>query len=64
MKVFIEKEKKEKHLVFSGKVSGMLKKLNIDASEALVVREGEVLLDSDEVSGDDEIRVLSVVSGG
>jgi len=65
MKVFIEKENKLLELD-EKQISGdqLLKKLKINPSEVLIIRNGEVILSEENLNNSDEIKILSVISGG
>ncbi len=65
MKVFIEKTGKTA-IVRKGfaKAYDLLKELKINPDSVLIVRNNEVILAEEPVSKDDEITLLSVVSGG
>ena len=63
MKVFIERE--NKHLELDAKTGlELLNKLEINPEEVILIRNNEVMLSEEEINSDDEIKVLSVVSGG
>lgn len=64
MKIFLQKENKHKSLHFNGKVQELLKKLNINPVTVIVLRNGEIVLDDESLGNDDQIKILSVVSGG
>ncbi len=64
MKIKIEKTKEEKNLNFEGKCSDLLEKLDINPEEVLIVKNNELVSLDDVCEDDDEIRLLSVVSGG
>ena len=64
MKVEIEREGKMKELSFSGSVKELLLKLEINPETVIVARDNELLLEDEEVGGDDTVKILSVVSGG
>jgi len=64
MKVFIERVNKTKTVQFKGKVKDLLKRLNINPVVVLVVRNSELLTEDDVLSNKDEIKIMSVVSGG
>lgn len=64
MKIFIEKDKKTFEKKFSGKVENLLKLLKINPSTVLVVCNGELITEEDLVKDSDEVKVLSVISGG
>ena len=65
MKVFIEKDSKSvnvKHKKISGKV--LLEELNINPSSVILVKNDEVVLEDEILGEKDDIKILSVVSGG
>jgi sulfur carrier protein len=64
MKIFIEKEKKEIKRKFQGRVKDLLKELGINQETVIVVRNGELITEEDIIKESDELRILSVVSGG
>lgn len=64
MKVFIERENVEKILKFSGSASKLLKLLNINEEEVLIIKNNELVSLDEEFEDDDVIKLLSVVSGG
>ncbi len=64
MKIFIEKTKQEKELSFSGSCRALLEELGVNSEEVLVVRNKELISLDDFVDDDDEVRLLSVISGG
>lgn len=65
MKVFIEKTQEQRELPFIGTAGQLLKKLDIPAENVLIVRDGELITEKDELSeGVQEVKLLSVISGG
>jgi len=63
MKIFIEKDNKQ--LVLKAKtVTDLLNKLEINPDTVLVVKNNEVVLSDEILSETDEIKILSVISGG
>jgi sulfur carrier protein ThiS len=64
MKVYIEREKSEQELFFKGKVIDLLHKLGINPDDVLVVRKGELITEDEVLNDDDEVKLLSVISGG
>lgn len=64
MKVFIERTNAAKTMQFSGKVKDLVKKLALNPETVLVTRSKELLTEEDVVSNTDEIKILSVISGG
>ena len=49
---------------FSGRGSLLLKELNLNASTVLMVRNGTLVPEDEFLKDTDEIKILSVVSGG
>ena len=64
MQAYFDKEKKTHTLRFKGTVLELLRKLKINQETVIVVRNNEVLNVSDLIDDKDDIRILSVVSGG
>ena len=64
MKVFIEKQNKNMELKFSGTVKELLEKISVNPETILVVRDKELLTLYRDVDDKDEVRLLSVISGG
>jgi len=65
MKVFIEKEQKELEIKFQGSnVKDLLKEINVNSETVIVTRLNEVLTLDDSLQDDDNIKLLSVISGG
>jgi len=64
MKVFIERERATKELQFSGRVGELLEELGINPETVVVVRNGEVVTEDEKISDNDEMKIISVVSGG
>lgn len=64
MKVFIEQTNKTKQFSFKGNVKMLLKKLHINPVVVLVVRNNGLVTENDILRNTDDIKILSVVSGG
>lgn len=66
MKIHIEKDNKviEKQIDKKIKVIDLLKELNISPEAVIVTRGDEVITEDEYLSNDDEIKLLSVISGG
>lgn len=63
MKVFIEKEQKTVEIEAKTGID-LVSQLEISPSTVILIRNGEVALLEDELGLDDEIKLLSVISGG
>lgn len=65
MKVYLEKDNKSVN-VKKKKISGnaLLEFLKINPSSVILVKNGEVVLDDEIFEDKDDIKILSVVSGG
>jgi sulfur carrier protein ThiS len=64
MNIFIEKTQERLTKTFSGSALELLNELAINLEEILIVRNGELVTEDTLLSDQDEIRLLSVVSGG
>ena len=64
--MFVDRENKNLKLELDGRssVSDMLKKLNINPVTVIVSRSNELLLEDEKLNDKDEIKILSVISGG
>jgi sulfur carrier protein ThiS len=65
MNVYIEKDNKNLKLELDN-VSGLklLERLKINSSSIILVRNNEVVLEDEILSDKDDVKILSVVSGG
>lgn len=64
MDVFIERENVRKQLRFSGKVSALLKKLKLNPTAVLVSKNNSLVTEEDVLTNSDDVKILSVISGG
>jgi sulfur carrier protein ThiS len=64
MKVFVEKKNRTKAILFKGTVLILLKKLKINPEEVIVVKNNELVGLDENLVDKDNIKILSVVSGG
>jgi len=55
---------KDKEIEFSGKIKELLKKENINPETIVVIKNGEVISEDERVKNEDELELISVVSGG
>jgi sulfur carrier protein ThiS len=62
--VFIERQKATLEQEFSGRIRQLLERLSINPETVVVVKNGEVVAEDEQCSGNDELRLLSVISGG
>lgn len=63
MRVFIERTREEKE-VAACSVQELLVSLSIVADEVLVMRNGTLVTEDEQLAGSDEVKILSVISGG
>ncbi|MEM2130990.1 MAG: MoaD/ThiS family protein [Candidatus Woesearchaeota archaeon] len=64
MEIYLEKENKKININFKGKVKDLLKQLKLNSEEVLIVKEDELLTEEDNLKDSDNIKIMSVVSGG
>ena len=64
--IFIDSENKNTKLELENStiVSDLLKKLNINPITVIVSRNNELILEDGKLNDKDEIKILSVISGG
>ena len=64
--IFIDRENKNKTVQLTGnsKVADLLKELNINPVTVIVSRNSELILEDEELNNNDELKILSVISGG
>ena len=64
--VFIDRENKNTTLNLDNNsiVSDLLKKLSINPVSVIVSRNNELILEDEKLNNDDEVKILSVISGG
>jgi thiamine biosynthesis protein ThiS len=64
MKIFIERPEKNLEIEFEGNAAELLEKIGINSEEVILSRNGEIITLDQNLKNEDEIKVLSVVSGG
>ena len=64
MNIFIERQKKPVQYQEDLIVSALLKRLGLRASEVLVVRNKQLVTEDALLKKEDDITILSVISGG
>lgn len=66
MKLYLEKEDKTTEIELKEKVilKKLLKELNISINSVILVKNSQICLEEEEISNEDELKILSVVSGG
>lgn len=64
MKIFIEKTNKKIEKNFTGTVRKLLNELKINPETVLVTRNNKLITEDVKLKDQDEVKILSVVSGG
>jgi sulfur carrier protein ThiS len=64
MDIFIEKKNKKLIKKFNGKARLLLKELKINSEEVLIVKNNMLITLEDTITDKDNIKILSVISGG
>lgn len=64
VRIFHDRTNERRELEYEGSIEGLLETLGINKEEVVVVKNGLVVPESESCTGDDELQVLSVVSGG
>ncbi len=64
MKIFVEKTGKSINKKFDGSVAELLSLLKINPETVLVARQDSIVTGDEILENKDEVRILSVISGG
>ena len=66
LKVFYDRENKEKIIIIDNNltVKDLLARLNINPVTVIVSKNNEIILESDRLNDKDDIKIISVISGG
>ena len=64
MNLFIERDNKKQTLKFNGKVSMLLRQLKLNPAAVLVAKNNALVTEDDMLTDKDEVKILSVISGG
>jgi sulfur carrier protein ThiS len=64
MEIFIQKTGKRVTLDHSGTAASLLEKLDVNPEVVLIVKDGTLITEKDDVDGAEKIDLLSVISGG
>ena len=66
VKVFLERQNKNQVVSINENsiIKDLMKKLNINSNEVIVVRNNEVITENEKIKPKDNIKFLSVISGG
>ena len=64
MHIYYDKTREKQEMDFSGTVHELLDKLEINAETVVVTQNNTVVTDDTKLSNEDDVKILSVVSGG
>lgn len=64
MHVYIERSDEHKELEFAGTVQKLLDELDINVQTVLVLKNNALVTEDEVLSDDDDIKIITVVSGG
>lgn len=66
MKIYFERENKtiEKRLIKTVTLKELLNKLNISNESVILVKNNNIVLEDETITDEDEVKLLSVISGG
>lgn len=62
--IYIEQDDKTINNKFEGKIEDLLKQLKINSQTVVIVKNREIVTEKESVKDTDELKLLSVVSGG
>ena len=64
MKVFIERTNKNIEIPFHGTVKALVEKLELNIETVLITKNNQLLTEEESIKNTDDIKILSVISGG
>lgn len=64
MKIFLERTQETKKLDFTGTAKELITMLGMNTEELLIIRNGELVTEDEQLENTDQIKLLSVISGG
>lgn len=64
MHIYIEQNNKKLNKKFKGKAKKLLSELGVNPQAVLIVRNDELVTEDEVLTDKDEVKLLSVVSGG
>ena len=64
MRVYYDKTREQRVLDFTGRAEALLEQLKINAETVVITKNGTIITEDEELTNDDDIKILSVVSGG
>ena len=66
LKVFYDRENKEKTIELDSNLSvkDLLKKMDINPVTVIVSKNNTIILDDEKLNDNDDIKIISVISGG
>lgn len=64
MNVYIERSNEHKTLAFTGTAEQLCEELKVNPQTALIVKDGELITEDVDVTDAQEIKLITVVSGG
>jgi|AntRauTorckE6833_2_1112554.scaffolds.fasta_scaffold172309_1 sulfur carrier protein ThiS len=64
MQVYIERSDEQHELEFSGSAEALCDHFNVNPQTVLIVKDGQLITEEIEVDGAQEVKLITVVSGG
>ena len=64
MKIFIERTQQSTEKTFEGRAIDLIKLLGMNVEELLIIKNSELVTENEDLTDTDEIKLLSVISGG
>ena len=64
MKIYLEKQNKKIQKEFTGTAKELIKALKINPETIIITKNNKLITLDEKIKNDDEIRILSVISGG
>jgi len=64
MKVVVNNQEKEVSIKEEITINELLKKLNLNRESVVVIVNGEIRVEEEKISNNDEVKIISAISGG
>lgn len=64
MKVYIERSDEHHEIDFTGSAEALCDKFEVNPQTVLILKDGQLITEDVEVDGANEIKLITVVSGG
>jgi len=64
VRVFLERENRTESIGFEGSAKELCDKMGVNVQTVVIVKNNGIITESDDIKDNDEVKLLSVISGG